>query len=40
MHWSVQTSAALAALRTLLLNEGWETYWHARCCPPLTRVAA
>ena len=40
MRWSVQTSDALAALRTLLLNEGWETYWQYRCCLPLTRVAA
>jgi hypothetical protein len=24
--WSVQASDALAALRTLLLNEGWDTY--------------
>ena len=27
MHWSEQTSDALAALRTLLLNEGWDLYW-------------
>ena len=24
MQWSVETTDALAALRTLLLNEGWE----------------
>jgi len=27
MQWSVETSDALAALRTLLLNDGWEGYW-------------
>ncbi len=27
MQWSVETSDALAALRTLLLNGGWEDYW-------------
>lgn len=27
MHWSEQTSDALAALRTLLLNGGWDDYW-------------
>jgi hypothetical protein len=27
MQWSVQSSDALAALRTLLLNDGWQTYW-------------
>jgi hypothetical protein len=30
MPWSVETSDALAALRTLLLNEGWDTYWQQR----------
>jgi hypothetical protein len=25
-----ETADALAALRTLLLNEGWDTYWHKR----------
>ncbi len=27
MQGSVETSAALAALRTLQLNDGWEGYW-------------
>ena len=30
MHGSVATADALAALRTLLLNGGWETYWQDR----------
>ena len=30
MQWSVETSDALAALRTLLLNDGWEGYWQQR----------
>lgn len=27
MHWSLATSDALAALRTLMLNDGWDRYW-------------
>lgn len=27
MHWSWKTSNSLAALRTLLLNGGWDLYW-------------
>ena len=27
MQWSWNTSDALAALRTLMLNQGWEQYW-------------
>ena len=27
MQWSEATSDALAALRTLMLNGGWERYW-------------
>jgi len=30
VQWGARTSDALAALRTLLLNEGWDTYWHDR----------
>jgi len=30
MQWSGETSDALAALRTLLLNDGWEGYWTGR----------
>jgi hypothetical protein len=30
MQWSLETSDALAALRTLLLNGGWERYWQQR----------
>jgi len=35
MHWSVETSDALAALRTLMLNGGWERYWRHREVLPL-----
>jgi hypothetical protein len=35
MHWSGQTSAALATLRTLVLNGGWEPYWQRRHLLPL-----
>jgi len=27
MQWSMASSDGLAALRTLLLDEGWESYW-------------
>jgi hypothetical protein len=27
MQWSQETSDALAALRTLMLNDGWDRYW-------------
>ena len=30
MQWGAQTSDALAALRTLQLNEGWDAYWQER----------
>ena len=30
MHWSEDTSASLALLRTLLLNGGWDQYWTQR----------
>ncbi len=30
MQWSQATSDALAALRTLMLNGGWERYWQQR----------
>lgn len=35
MHWSRETSDALAALRTLLLNGGWDLYWQDREVLPL-----
>jgi hypothetical protein len=35
MHWSLETSDALAALRTLMLNGGWEGYWRDRKVLPL-----
>jgi hypothetical protein len=35
MHWSQVTSDSLAALRTLLLNGGWELYWQKRQVLPL-----
>jgi len=34
-HWSDETSDALAALRTLLLNGGWARYWQHREALPL-----
>jgi len=34
-HWSQETSDALAALRTLLLNGGWARYWQHRQVLPL-----
>jgi len=35
MQWSQETSNALAALRTLMLNTGWERYWQQRQVLPL-----
>ena len=35
MHWSLDTSDALAALRTLMLNGGWDRYWRHREVLPL-----
>jgi hypothetical protein len=35
MHWSWETSDALAALRTLLLNGGWDLYWQKHQVLPL-----
>jgi hypothetical protein len=35
MQWSAATSDGLAALRTLLLNGGWERYWQQREVLPL-----
>jgi hypothetical protein len=35
MHWSLATSDALAALRTLMLNGGWDRYWRHREVLPL-----
>ncbi len=35
MQWSEATSDALAALRTLMLNGGWERYWQTREVLPL-----
>jgi len=35
MQWSAATSDALAALRTLLLNGGWDRYWQQREVMPL-----
>jgi Uncharacterised protein family (UPF0236) len=35
MQWSESTSDALAALRTLMLNGGWERYWQNREVLPL-----
>jgi hypothetical protein len=35
LQWSWETSDALAALRTLMLNGGWERYWQQRQVLPL-----
>jgi hypothetical protein len=35
MQWSEATSDAVAALRTLMLNGGWERYWQQREVLPL-----
>jgi hypothetical protein len=35
MQWSQETSDALAALRTLMLNDGWDRYWQQRQVLPL-----
>jgi hypothetical protein len=38
MHWSLETSDALAALKTLLLNGGWDRYWRNREVLPLVEA--
>ncbi len=35
MHWSVETADGLAALKTLLLNKGWDLYWQKHKVLPL-----
>ncbi len=35
MHWSEQTSDALAALPAVMLNHGWEQYWQRHQVLPL-----
>ena len=35
MHWSLDTSDSLAALKTLMLNQGWDLYWTQRQVLPL-----
>ena len=40
MHWSEQTSDALAALRTLMLNGGWDLYWQKHQVLPLAIQAS
>lgn len=35
MRWQETTSDALAALRTLMLNGGWDRYWLHRQVLPL-----
>jgi len=35
MHWSQPTTDALAALKTLILNRGWELYWQQGQVLPL-----
>jgi hypothetical protein len=40
MHWSLETSDALATLKTLNLNQGWNLYWQDRQVLPLAVVSA
>jgi hypothetical protein len=40
MHWSEQTSDALAALQTLMLNGGWDLYWQKHQVLPLAIIQA
>ncbi len=40
MHWSLETSDGLAALRTLVLNGGWERYWVERDVLPWAEAVA
>ena len=40
MHWSLATSDGLAALRTLVLNGGWERYWIEGEVLPLVEAQA
>jgi hypothetical protein len=35
MHWSEPTADSLAALKTLILNGGWDLYWQGRKVLPL-----
>ena len=35
MQWSQETSDGLAALRTLMLNGGWDRYWQKREVLPI-----
>jgi hypothetical protein len=35
MHWSWETADGLAALKTLVLNDGWDSYWQKRKVLPL-----
>ncbi len=34
-HWSEETADSLAALKTLMPNEGWDLYWQERKVLPL-----
>ena len=36
MHWSEEMSDALAALKTLQLNGGWDAYWKQKSVMPLS----
>jgi hypothetical protein len=40
MHWSGETSDALAALRTRMLNREWELYWQPAAPVNLLAAAA
>jgi len=40
MHWSLETSDALATLKTLNLNQAWNLYWQDRQVLPLAVASA
>jgi hypothetical protein len=35
MHWSEESADALAELKTVWLNQGWDLYWEQREVLPL-----
>jgi len=39
MHWSDATADGLAALKTLVLNHGWDLYWQNHKVLPLAAPA-
>jgi hypothetical protein len=39
MHWSLESSYSLTALRTLVLTRGWDASWTERRVVPLVAEA-